>query len=62
MGSRSSAAGVQTGGAGAWHPWTLAAVSRVLGCGAVFLSLQVVGHGISLGGQKRFLSEPSRIK
>lgn len=47
---------------GAWHPWTLAAESRVLGCGAVFPSLQVVGQEISLGGQQRFLSEPSRIK
>lgn len=36
--------------------------SRVLGCGAVFLSLRVVGQEISFGGQKRFLSEPSRIK
>lgn len=47
---------------GAWHPWTLAAESRVLGCGAVFPSLQVVGQEISLGGQQCFLSEPSRIK
>lgn len=50
------------GGAGARHPWTPTAGSRVLGCGAVFLSLQVVGQEVSFGGQKRFLSEPSRIK